>query len=257
MHKFILLFLFLTQVAFSQNSEFFKDFIRPEEINQVNKTIQYSDFDFSQLWLNTPAQYTFGIIGEEHQRIRVKILTVTKSKEDPTLYDVTGKSDVMGNVCDFSGTIKLLEIKELMVMDGKNTSLEEKNEDGIQGILYGKYEFRENPEQKHVGIFKGELYSLWILNPTDQIIYNDLRKVSDSYFNNAYTGIWKGYDGNDIRTCIWSDYRIPGVNNDFDCGTAEFLPAEKYYKKGWENYIKAYRDNDKDAIQEEEREWWK
>ena len=126
-----------------------------------------------------------------------------------------------------------------------------------QGILIADYEFKENAEQKHSGIFKGKLHSKWYLNSENKIEYDKIEFISDGYLNNAFVGIWKSYSTGKEKICNWADYRIPITNRDFDIGAGEFSPSEKYYEKGWENYQKAWLYGNETAKKEELNEWWK
>lgn len=255
MHRLFVFFLLLSQFASAQNNEGFDPLSWPGNVKPDNLIRQYSGCDFSPLWLVTPNQHVLGIIGKENQRIRVKLLTVTRDEKDPLLYNVTGKSSVMGNICDFSGTIRIKEIKEIAGPDSETGNINGKGSVKSSGILYGVYEFSEVPTQFHVGIFSGKLASIWYLDTSGTVRYNKL--AQDGYYNNFFTGTWKSYKGNDERICVWADYNIPVENSDLNKNSSGFMPAAKYQKRGWQNYVKAYRDKDKDALQEEEREWWK
>src|SRR5690606_7752959 len=102
-----------------------------------------------------------------------------------------------------------------------------------QGLLTAEYEFFENKNRTHSGIFKGTLQTKWYLKE-NVIKYNDFDNESDGYFNNAFTGIWKMYHAQLEKICNWGDYRVPNVDCDFDVGTAEFSVNRKYLiEKGW------------------------
>lgn len=257
MHKLIVLFLFLSQFAYSQNSGIFRSFISDDDILPENMVFHYAGYDFSQLWLETPNKYVLGIIGKENQRIRVKVITVSRDDNNPLLYNVTGKSSVMGNVCDFKGTMRINVIREFIDNESKNAEIKERKSIVKRtGLLFGDYEFREDSTQQHVGSFAGQFASLWYLDTLGMIKYNQLY-VIDNYFNNSFSGTWKNYEGNDERICVWADYDVPLEKNYDKPMSPLYMPERKYYKRGWQNYIKAYKDGDKNAMLEEEMEWWK
>ncbi len=258
MNRIICILLLLTNISFAQtNEEFLVDFLLEDELNTKNVLDNYKGFDFSNLWIQTENHIIVGIIGANHQRIKMKLTSIEKSSTIPNEYFVSGKSCVKGTICDFGGKIKLTEIKEAKKL---NFGVDDEYKDkGIksQGLLIADYEFKENPNQKHGGIFKGQLFSKWYLNSDNQIKYDDIQSISDGYMNNAFIGIWKGYSTDIEKICNWADFRVPKANQDFDVGAGEFSPDEKYYEKGWENYQKAWLHGDKEAQNEELKEWWK
>jgi len=146
--------LLLTNIAFAQtNEQFPSGFLHVEELNPENVLTSYSQFDFSGILTQTENHFIYGIIGSEHQRIKIKLLFVSKSLSNPNEYNVSGKSNVKGNICDFSGTITLDEIKEFKKLhfgvddEFKNKGIK------LQGIAIADYEFSENKNQEHAGVF--------------------------------------------------------------------------------------------------------
>lgn len=256
---FIVGFLFHTNVSIAQtNEKFMADFLLGDELNPENVIANYVHFNFSDLWIHTANHLIVGIIGADYQRIKIKLTSVKKSSSAyPNVYIVSGKSMVNGIITDFHGSIKLAKIKKIKKLHfGVDDEYRDK---GIktEGILIAEYEFKENKNQIHSGLFKGQLYSKWYLNSNNQIKYDDIQSFADGYINNAFIGIWKEYSTNKEKICNWGDYRVPKINQDFDIGAGEFSPSEKYYDKGWGNYQKAWLNGDKKAKKEEYKEWWK
>lgn len=252
-----LLLLLSGFVSAQSDKNFLKEFLNENELKSENLLAKYNQFDFSGIFTQTENYQVFGIIGKEHQRIKVKLVSVGKNSAKPNEYNVSGKSNVKGNICNFSGTITLKEIKETKTFHfGVDDEFKEK---GIksQGIMSAEYEFHENQNQKHTGIFKGKLYSKWYLTADNQIKYDDIESMSDGYMNNAFIGTWKGYSNGKKRICNWGDFRVPNANEDFDIGAGEFCPDKKYDGFGWTNFRKAWIDGDEQAKAEELMEWWK
>ncbi len=109
----IFLLMLLANFVFAQaNKDFQIKFLQGEKLKKENFLARYNHFDFSGIWTQTENYLVFGIIGEEHQRIKIKLLSVVKNAVNPGEYLVSGKSNVKGNICDFKGTINLKEIKE-------------------------------------------------------------------------------------------------------------------------------------------------
>jgi len=258
MKQITYILLFLTNISFAQtNEKFLNDFLLEDELNAENVLTKYNQSDFSDIWYQTENHRIFGIIGTDHQRIKIKLISIKKSPTNPNKYLVSGKSNVKGTICDFSGAIELTEIKETQELHfGVDDEYKDK---GIkaQGILIANYKFKENRDQKHSGVFKGKLYSKWYLNSENQIEYDDIQSISDGYMNNAFVGVWESYSTDKEKICNWADFRVPQANQDFDIGAGEFSPSKKYYDRGWENYQKAWLYGNEEAKKEELKEWWK
>lgn len=257
MREITFLFILLTNISFGQTSNRFeRNFDFKNEIKQENTIESFNSFDFSNIWTRTKNTLVIGIIGENHQRIKIKLITITKQSDNPNQYLVKGKSSVKGTICDFSGIITIVTIKEIKELHfGVDDFYADK---GIikQGVLVANYEFNENREQKYSGVFKGELFSKWYLNSKNQIIYDDIESNSDGYMNNAFIGIWKRYKTQKEKKCNWADHRIPNTNQDFDIGAGEFSPSEKYLDNGWNNYSQAWVYGDEEARKKENEKWW-
>jgi hypothetical protein len=258
MKQLIIIMLLLANYSFAQNNgEFLTRFLLEDELKPGNVIEQYSQYDFSGIWTQTENYCVLGIIGDDNQRIRIRMTSVKKNPNNPSEYLVTGKSNVKGNICDFSGTIKLIEVNEFLQLNfGVDNEFIDK---GIksQGILIADYEFNEDPAQAHPGIFSGKLYSKWYVDAQNKVRYDNIQANSDDYMNNAFIGTWRSYSPGMEIVCNWGDYRVPLAKPDFDIGAGEFSVGEKYLDKGWDNYQKAWLYGNEDAKKEELKEWWK
>lgn len=208
-----------------------------------NEIEKYNKYVFSNLWLKTENEAVFGIIGENYQRILVKIIFVERTLSNPNEYLVYGKSSVKSNVCNFVGKITIININELKV---PTYGVDEQYKNyGIkyQGRIIAKYEFFENRKLHNSGQFNGILQSNWYLTKDDKIKYDDIEDNADGYINNAFVGKWKMYNSNLEKICNWGDYRVPNVKCDFDIGAGELGISEKYNKNGWKEATK--------------KDWWK
>lgn len=253
MNRFFFISFLMANISFAQTDEkFLSDFLLEDELQISNAIDKYNRFDFSNVWLKTENHLIYGIIGNEHQRIRIKLISIEKKPGNPNEYIVFGKSEVRNNICDFNGVVQIVEIREVKELHF-GVDDEYKNE-GIksQGILIANYEFKENKEQAHSGVFKGRLYSKWYLDSENQIKYDDIQSISDGYSNNAFIGIWKSHQTGKEKICNWADYRVPKANLDFDIGTGEFSVSKKYRDKGWQNITLKHRVSEK----RKSKEWW-
>ena len=258
MKRIIIISILLSQISFAQTVDRIEwNFPGNEELKTQNLITEYNKYDFSKIWTITKNNNVLGIIGNEHQRLKIKLTSIKRNPDNPNQYFVSGKSSVKETICDFNGTINLTEIKE--VKEFHYGVDDEYSDKGIksQGILIADYEFKENSEQKHSGIFKGKLYSRWYLNSENEIEYDNIEFISNGFLNNAFVGIWKSYSTGKEKICNWADYRVPISNRDFDIGAGEFSPNEKYYDKGWENYQKAWLYGNEQAKKIELEKWWK
>lgn len=257
---FIIAFLFSLSI-YGQTNICRTDILNGIEISQTNEIEKYAKYDFSNVWLAVDNEITYGIIGDNHQRIHIKFIQIEKNSNNPREYLVFGKSMVKENICDFVGKITLIEAYEFT---SENFGVDRMYKDArikAQGLLIAKYELFENKNQNHSGTFQGTLKSKWYLDKNERIEYNDINIMSDSYFNNAFVGTWRMYKSNIEKVCNWGDYRVPNSNCDFDIGTGEFNVAEKYWKKGWldialRNKVpnEAIIENDSEK---EYKPWWK
>lgn len=258
-NKILLLILFLSIPSFSQNL-CKTDIMNEEKLLPTNKIDTFLKYDFSELWLKTNNNLVYGILGDEYQRILIKLLTIEKNINNPNEYFVYGKSSVKENVCEFVGKITILKIQESK-REHFGVDDEFKNS-GIktQGLLSAKYEFFENKLQSHSGFFTGNLETKWFLDKDDKMQYDNINIHSDGYFNNAFVGSWKMYHSKIEKKCHWGDYRVPSIDCSFDIGAGEFNVAEKYWKKGWLDIALNNRINTLDYIEikktESTKNWW-
>ncbi len=193
----------------------------------------YINFDLSDPL--TPIRQIVGFIGTDYRRIRIDFSSVTKDSEKHDVYHVTGYSIVSGNKCDFTGTITIEQIREFEDMHYGPDLIYKDSALIAQGVIIGKYLFKENPTQKHVGTFEGIMTSWWYGDQNGDIHYDDIEKHSDSYRNNQYAGTWIEYGKTTGKPCNWGECRIP-FSGDLDIGAGAFSVNPDYKDRGWEDY---------------------
>jgi hypothetical protein len=181
-----------------------------------------------------PETEFLGYIGNEYQRIYIEFTSIRKDEFKPGTYEVIGYSIVHNNKCDFTGTLKIEQIREFKQMHFGVDNMYEDAGFKSQGLLIGKYIFEENPEQSHVGIFEGIITLWWYIDKDGNIQFDDLETYSDSYRNNQYVGTWTEYGKSKGKVCNWGEYRIP-FSGELDIGAAEFSVDPKYLNKGWKD----------------------
>jgi hypothetical protein len=202
-------------------------------------------YNFSEIFTHADNSIVYGFIGTNYQRIRIKILSVTKDTLSADTYHVFGKSMVKNNVNEFNGTIKISSVRKFIKLAHAC-----ENEDKFKGyrgeyMLLGDYDFQENTNEPRSGTFKGSLRSDFYLTKDRHVYYDDIENCADSYANNQFVGEWTAYEGSLTERCNWGDFRIPN-SGDLDEGAGEFSPA-KYAQYGWQDFDKEKKKHAK---------WW-
>ncbi len=213
-----------------ENPEYKDDILNKENLKSI-----YLKYDFSTLII--PKQEFLGYIGNNFRRIKIYFTSVCKDTSSPENYKVEGLSIVVNNVSSFIGKINIEQVREYKSMHYGLDDIYKNAGFKSQGIIIGKYEFKEKNDNKHSGVFSGVMTLNWYLDKFEIIHYDHIECFSDRYRNNQYVGIWKDYNNGSEKVCNWGEYRIP-FSGDLDIGAAEFSPSEKYYKMGWEDLKK-------------------
>ncbi|MCU7550128.1 hypothetical protein OCK74_13475 [Chitinophagaceae bacterium LB-8] len=223
------------------------------------------NFDLSKLWKSDsitiegdgdkiPFPEPLGFIGEEFHRFYIHYTSVTKSKDTPYLYYITGKTRVKNNICNFTGEIlvqKAVTYKEPVIPEYKQYK---------SGSVTCLVTFYEDSTQSSSGIIKGKLTSDFYLDKKGRLHYDALMFGSDGFSNNGSEATWTSYKTGKSKKCNWGDFRIPGSEK-LDIGVGEFSVAGEYVRNGWETYRKAW-SGDPDAPETtkakeaELRKWW-
>jgi hypothetical protein len=212
-------------------------------------------FNFAPHWTRLhDNDSVLGYIGDNYQRMRIVILTATKKAGQPDTYNVTGKSMVKNVVRAFSGTMKITR-----VVSSPESELEDDYKgEGLKeaGLVFGEYHFAEDTKLTNTGKFDGVFVTYWVVDKTGRLKYDEVMMGADGYSNNQFAGTWTSYKTKASKPASWGDSRIP-VAGDLDIGAAEFSPEEKYINNGWQGYRDAYTRQNKRALSEERRQWWR
>jgi len=239
-----------------QKEKWEKEILSDERISAEEFKNNILKYDFAPLWIHNENTNVLGFIGDDYQRLRIKILTVVKDKNNPDTYLVTGKSMVKNNVNRFSGTIKITKVRVLK--QGSWGVEDDYQGQGIKnvGMTFADYNFAEDKSQPGSGVFTGTLLTNWLIDKNGRLKYDDVEGGADGYYNNQFLGTWKSYKTGAVKNANWGDDRIP-MSGDLDIGAGEFYPDEKHWKSGWQTYVDAYSKGNKKALLEEQRQWWK
>ncbi len=238
MKKLAILFLIIPIQLFSQQTEKWMEILEnPKidiwELESQNSKMDYLAYDFASLM--TLDSDFLGFIGSNFKRIKIEYNSVTKNIDKPEKYDIIGFSIVGNNKCDFKGSITIEQIREFKYMHYGIDEMYKDSNIKTQGLLIGKYDFKENPKQNHVGTFTGIFTLWWYLDENGIIQYDNIQIHSDGYKNNQYVGLWTEYGKSQGKVCNWGEYRIP-FSDDLDIGAAEFSVNPKFLENGWHEF---------------------
>lgn len=224
------------------------------DLQPTEQMPKYASRSFANVWLHSEPETTLGFIGNDYQRLRVKLLTVRPDAQRPGRYLVTGKSKVRATIVPFQGSFTVVHVRENKRLP---RTLDDVPSDAAKaGIVLAEYELRESEGQPTNGVFRGVVYAQWYQDKAGKLQYNDLENFSDGYANNQFVGTWRSYKTGQAKRCNWGNNRIPN-SGPFDQGTGEFSPADAYLHNGWQSHRKAWDQNNAAAQQQERATWWK
>jgi hypothetical protein len=150
------------------------------------------------------------ILGNDEQQMEIVFLTMKKKSKNE--YEVTGKSKVKTNICDFKGTMKVQKEEELDT-EGENAF--------AHGQAIGTYLFSEDKKQKGTGTFKGEFKIAWA-NWENGIGFADFG-FGDAV---SFKGSWTSYTTGKSKKADWCNVGWCGTKTFNDGG--EPVIDEKY-----------------------------
>ena len=154
----------------------------------------------------------------------------------------------------FSGTMKITKTSSSRAGELEDDYKAEQVKEA--GYVFGEYHFAEDAKQTSTGKFDGVFVTYWIVDKNGRFLYDEVMMGADGYLNNQFAGTWTSYRNKASKPASWGDSRIP-VAGDLDIGAGEFSPDEKYLRNGWQGYRDAYVGQNKRALAEERRQWWR
>lgn len=170
-----------------------------------------------------------GYIGQDYYKMDICFRTVTK--ESDTSYRITGLSKVRANVCNFAGSVRITDVRELNEPEyGADDFM--KGRIKRQGVCIARYRLEESRQQKGSGMFSGTSVFRWYIGDDNRLHYDDINEDADNYANNQFAGTWKSYATGKEKKCAWGQFRIPD-SGDLDIGAAEFSVNPVYAANGW------------------------
>lgn len=135
--------------------------------------------NISTVWLNSSMPYT-GTIGDQKEAMKVMVEISEQNRKNDQEYFLSGYSVVENTISKFEGKLKITKYK-----DGKKRS-----------SIFGEYEFAEEPNGKHSGMFTGKFIYTFMWNKKTQKIENQFIE---------FIGNWKSYDGTLTYKTNWKN----------------------------------------------------
>lgn len=206
-------------------------------------------YDLTEFFSNAEAVKTFGFIGFEMERIKVKVINVVKDKNSSNLYNISAKTNVDNNISPLSGTLKLTDVYEFKEPISKH------------GLVVCRFsaELTESGAGEHVGKFKGYYY-LVLSKVVDDVRFP---KVIPLFIkNHTFCGAWDSNSGDISFPVLWGEDWLIEELSDFLYGITK-APQVDYdeMEKKWQSYYEAYSDDNSEkkanALKIELEEWWK
>ncbi|MES2062221.1 MAG: hypothetical protein V4456_09900 [Bacteroidota bacterium] len=253
----IIVFQFTIAFAQTEAEKFRDESLQSTYLSPIELKSKFTRHDYSKLFTATDNAFVYGFIGDNFQRIRIKIISIKKDSLLLDTYNIYGKSMVKNNIDEFRGTIKITNVRKY-----KETSYgldDEFKDKGIKGqyLLIGTYNLEEAATQEHAGVFKGTFSSGFYLDKNNIVHYDDIDKNADSYSNNQFVGQWISHNNKLVKRCNWGEYRIPNSKG-LDIGAGEFSPNDQYLSAGWQTIREVYSNSatSANAKQFEHARWW-
>lgn len=189
--------------------------------------------DFSGILADKRTEF-LGYIGDNYYKMDIDYHSV--KKESDREYRISGSSKVRSNTCAFSGSLQILDIRELNEYYYDIEGFEE-NQIKKQGVCIARYSLEEEKTENSSGIFSGFALFHWYIDDNNQLLYDDLTLgCSDGYSNNQFAGVWRSHSTGREKKCAWGQYRIPDCG-DLDMGAGEFSVDPAYRDNGWKSYM--------------------
>ncbi len=228
----IALMIEVTTVVVAQNNTPAEMFERKWTIKQIDKlskqhpaNLPILNYDFSEVWIDNGY---LGFKGDNYQRMRVAFTEGNKVATDEYKLKGTVAIDAMSRPIECT-----LHIVSVVSRDGDETEdiATEKIYDLFGAYTINIYSTYGDSHGTQKGVFYTSVYEL-----DDTVSLNDLGGYADGWCNNLFCGWVINRKGKTQEKMHFGIGRIPDCG-DLDVGVGEFIPNEKYYPYGWDNYM--------------------
>jgi len=175
----------------------------------------YSEYPSRRISVSSMRHYSFsqllqmsfnnGYIADNNTNSQNLYMTFDQvSRRNATEYEVSGFSQVRENVCNFNGTLKITEFRQLNSFSDAcvDASLEDITN---QGYLFGEFILTEDASQSGSGIFKGVFWIKWIVAGNELILENHDCVGGGTNYTNQFYGEWKSNLRQTSKQVGWSN----------------------------------------------------
>ena len=216
---------------------------------ELNATEFSKKYTLTQYFLNSDPVKMTGFIGNELERIKVKINSAQQDTSNPGIYKISGLTKVDKNISAFNGSVKIRSVYEFQEPITKH------------GLVICRFasELKEEGSGPHKGKFVGDYYLVM------SKVVEDVRfaKVTPHFLkNHSFAGCWKSANGKIIYPAYWGeDYVLEDLEDVF-YGITQFSPlAPAIIDKSWKSYLEAYTEGTDEeirskALELEQEIWW-
>jgi hypothetical protein len=192
-----------------------------------------------------------GFCGPKYERIRFKILRMSKNPNNPLEYLMVVKTLWRDTVHTFKGK---LVIKDAKIFTYCELPLFEK------GYVQAELNLKEKTDSTEITI-QGNIKSYFLLDDRGKFRYNTIGFQSEKFCNNQFKGTWNNILRKESLVCNFGDYKIPEAG-DLDIGDGEFVLNTTYLPNGWMGYYQANKSfpdtpEFEEAWKKEFFPWWK
>ena len=236
-HTIPILILFISFNLSAQLPEIAQKWEKEYVVGKLESLIreEYFSYDYSKILSN---QLRFegdgwstyiGVFGPKNRRIDFHLMA---SKQSDQLYSVTGKSKLGNNIRELKGTFKLKDVYK--------TSW-------LAYVITFEYELKEPGSREGDGSFVGIGAIAFMIEDDKPDIFwaasGDFRE-----YNNMFVGIWKRYNSEVSRDCIFSfhpsgthtklpfrDHLYRAFSDEEEC-KCNFVFKDELRPYGWEDY---------------------
>ncbi len=219
------------------------------EYQPLNAAAFAKKYDLTTFFSNSNSLKTFGFIGFDMERIKVKVISVTKDANQTDLYHISALTNVSNNISPLKGTLKLDEVYEFKEPISKH------------GLVVCKFkaELNGSGTGEHIGKFNGDYY-LVLSKVVEDVRFPKVIPLFNK--NHTFCGSWKSNTKDITFPVLWGEDWLIEELSEFLYGITKVPEVnDDELEKKWHTYYEAYSDDKSDkkdeALKIELEEWWK
>ncbi|MBX3044979.1 MAG: hypothetical protein KIT33_09485 [Candidatus Kapabacteria bacterium] len=207
------------------------------------------DYELTEYFLNSDPVKIYGFIGNELERIRVKINDVKLESKSAGRYIIKGKTKVKNNISEFAGHLQLKSVYEF------------KEPVTSHWLVMCRFSavFKEIGSGSHKGEFTGDYYII-LSKIVDELRF--AKAIPQFAKNHTFVGNWKSSDNKLHYPVLWGeDIMIEELEDVYYGITINPSVDDSKLEKSWKSFFDAFNyDNDEklkeNAMKIETEKWW-